>query len=268
MNKSPKLKIQAAIRGVHRAVLYRPMPRRVAVYLHTLETDQYPAFERLVRWFQEQAYQFVGPDAFLHSNQAGERLFFLSFDDNYVTWHRALPLLERLGVQATFYANTCCFREDLTEAAMQAFYQRIRFRGRTKVSLTRSELVALRRAGHTIGAHTHTHPVLSALPLEQAQHEIALNKQLLEELLGEPVSHFAFPYGFERHFSPALADYCHALGFRSIAYATPALQHATPSPRRLHRSLWPFYRSFERNLEDLRIDGRLFTRLTGRSAVG
>lgn len=46
-----------------------------------------------------------------------------------------------------------------------------------------------------LGAHTVSHPVLSALPPAMAQAEIALSKQWLETLGGRPIRHFAYPYG-------------------------------------------------------------------------
>jgi peptidoglycan/xylan/chitin deacetylase (PgdA/CDA1 family) len=56
----------------------------------------------------------------------------------------------------------------------------------------------LRRLGHTIGAHTHTHPRLSALEPGEQRRELERSKRELEERLGEPVFLLAYPYG-ERH---------------------------------------------------------------------
>lgn len=46
-----------------------------------------------------------------------------------------------------------------------------------------------------IGAHTVTHPVLSAIPRAQQQQEIGQSKNELEQILNEPVVSFAYPYG-------------------------------------------------------------------------
>lgn len=62
--------------------------------------------------------------------------------------------------------------------------------------MMRSEQVlALRRAGMQIGAHTRSHPILTRLAPEAAADEIAGSKRDLEALLGEPVSLFAYPNG-------------------------------------------------------------------------
>jgi peptidoglycan/xylan/chitin deacetylase (PgdA/CDA1 family) len=46
-----------------------------------------------------------------------------------------------------------------------------------------------------IGAHTHQHPMLPQLSLERQREEIHTNKRELEELLGKPVTAFAYPNG-------------------------------------------------------------------------
>lgn len=46
-----------------------------------------------------------------------------------------------------------------------------------------------------IGAHTVTHPVLSAIPVAQQQQEISESKTQLERILNQPVVSFAYPYG-------------------------------------------------------------------------
>jgi peptidoglycan/xylan/chitin deacetylase (PgdA/CDA1 family) len=50
-------------------------------------------------------------------------------------------------------------------------------------------------AGHEIGAHTLTHPRLTAIPEPQAREEIFASKKKLEDLFGVPVRHFCYPYG-------------------------------------------------------------------------
>lgn len=62
--------------------------------------------------------------------------------------------------------------------------------------MMRSEQVMdLHRCGMEIGAHTITHPILAAIPDDQALHEIAQGKQVLEELTGDPIKVFAYPNG-------------------------------------------------------------------------
>ena len=48
--------------------------------------------------------------------------------------------------------------------------------------------------GHTIGAHTHTHPKLSNLDLDKVEVEITTGVERLRERFGE-INHFAYPFG-------------------------------------------------------------------------
>ena len=58
------------------------------------------------------------------------------------------------------------------------------------------ELKALADSGLVkIGAHTVTHPVLSAQPLEEQRREITESKRHLEDILKQPVNSFCYPYG-------------------------------------------------------------------------
>jgi peptidoglycan/xylan/chitin deacetylase (PgdA/CDA1 family) len=61
--------------------------------------------------------------------------------------------------------------------------------------MTWTQIRALREMGHTIGAHTHTHPVLASLAPDEQLREIRLSKQILEEQLRQRIDLFAYPYG-------------------------------------------------------------------------
>jgi peptidoglycan/xylan/chitin deacetylase (PgdA/CDA1 family) len=58
----------------------------------------------------------------------------------------------------------------------------------------------LKAAGHLIGAHTRTHPVLSRLPRDQQSQEIRSSLDRIEESLGERPSWFAYPVGTRQAF--------------------------------------------------------------------
>jgi peptidoglycan/xylan/chitin deacetylase (PgdA/CDA1 family) len=71
----------------------------------------------------------------------------------------------------------------------------------SRASLPRGQMMhsaqvrALRDGGMQVGAHTLTHPILAGLSRDQARAEILGSKQVLEELLSEPVLSFAYPNG-------------------------------------------------------------------------
>jgi peptidoglycan/xylan/chitin deacetylase (PgdA/CDA1 family) len=62
--------------------------------------------------------------------------------------------------------------------------------------LSRQQVTDLAASGLvSVGAHTVTHPQLSALPLDRQRQEMHLSKQHLERILDQPVTTFAYPYG-------------------------------------------------------------------------
>jgi peptidoglycan/xylan/chitin deacetylase (PgdA/CDA1 family) len=61
--------------------------------------------------------------------------------------------------------------------------------------MTSGQVRALCEAGMTIGAHTHSHPILARTDADEAEREIRVGRERLEALVGEPVSLFAYPNG-------------------------------------------------------------------------
>ncbi len=80
--------------------------------------------------------------------------------------------------------------------------------------------------GIEFGAHSHSHPILSRLPLEEAKRDILLSKTILEEQLGKPVRHFAYPNGRAEDFSEELRSYCREIGFDTVSTVLYGANHA------------------------------------------
>ena len=64
-----------------------------------------------------------------------------------------------------------------------------------ELMLRRDSLKALIDSGFEIGAHTVTHPILANIDAAQATREIQQSKRDLEDIIGRPVSLFAYPNG-------------------------------------------------------------------------
>ena len=63
------------------------------------------------------------------------------------------------------------------------------------------------------GAHTVTHANLHALEPEEARYEMATSRHHLEEVIGQPVRHFAYPYGKPHAAGAREFALCRELGF-------------------------------------------------------
>lgn len=90
--------------------------------------------------------------------------------------------------------------------------------------LTEDELVTLGAGGLVeIGAHTVTHPVLSACSSTAAQREIAGSRLVLERILGRPVTSFAFPYGGPADYGRDTVKIVQEAGFHCAYSTTPGI---------------------------------------------
>jgi peptidoglycan/xylan/chitin deacetylase (PgdA/CDA1 family) len=254
--------VQQAVRAGHLVLLRRRLPEKMSIYFHSAAGHEQRIAE-LVGFLSDQGYSYVKPGAFLSTKG---KAAFLSFDDNYRSWLRLLPIFDRHRIHTTFYVNSWPFRDRVSTVDVERYMAILRSEEET--TLSTDELKEIAAAGHTIGAHTHTHPVLTALGPNAAREEIRVSKTELERILQQPVEHFAYPFGMRRHFSEPLRSYCRSIGFATIANAVPALQYARSQPDSLNRSLWLLDQPFAFNLDNLRVDGRLFHLLTGRSPVG
>jgi hypothetical protein len=83
-------------------------------------------------------------------------------------------------------------------------------------SLTWEMVTDMHRAGMTIGSHTKTHALLTNEPWERVLEETAESRQTLEQKLGAPVHHFAYPDG---RFNAATVNAVAASGYR-FGYTT------------------------------------------------
>jgi peptidoglycan/xylan/chitin deacetylase (PgdA/CDA1 family) len=86
-----------------------------------------------------------------------------------------------------------------------------------RVMLNWDEVREMAQNGITMGCHSHTHPILSSMPVQEAKEEIRISKKLVEENLGQEARHFAIPNGGRNDFTEDLRHYCRAIGFDSVA---------------------------------------------------
>jgi len=68
-------------------------------------------------------------------------------------------------------------------------------------------------AGMEIGAHTHTHPLLSRLSLADQWAELQESKVLIEQNIGIPVTSLAYPNGSPKDFTEETRKIAHDVGF-------------------------------------------------------
>jgi peptidoglycan/xylan/chitin deacetylase (PgdA/CDA1 family) len=90
--------------------------------------------------------------------------------------------------------------------------------GDDTMALSWDEVRQLHEQGHTIGAHSETHAILTTLPLAEAQSEILRSVTRVSEELGAPCASFAFPNG---NYTEELARYAAGCGVRTVMTTDP-----------------------------------------------
>jgi peptidoglycan/xylan/chitin deacetylase (PgdA/CDA1 family) len=119
-------------------------------------------------------------------------------------------------------------------------------------AITADEAIRVVREGFVeIGAHTVTHPPLSALSEDEQVFEISGGRQRLIELLGAPVNAFAYPYGEQEDFDNRTVGLVKQAGFDLACTMIRGSVEAGADPFTLRRCMvldWPA-RAFARHLE-------------------
>ncbi len=194
--------------------MLRPRSRdclRILLY-HDIAPSTQAKFEAHLRWIRRR-WRFVSPGDFaamvIGKAPVIGRNVLLTFDDGFSTDRSvADQVLNTLGIHAIFFVVSD-FVECVGSLEARRFVaERIRPGGDAVGlpshlrNMSWSDLERLLEQGHTIGAHTRSHPCLSNLHEEQQlEDEIVGGADSLSLRLGVPVEHFAFPFGGVDSFS-------------------------------------------------------------------
>lgn len=108
-----------------------------------------------------------------------------------------------------------------------------------------------------IGAHTVNHKVLAELSDEQAREEIAQSRQVLEDRLSRPVTHFAYPYGHVGTCGEREFEICRELGFSTAVTTNIATLKPDDKSRLLSLPRLPVWADETRATAALKLSGGL-----------
>jgi peptidoglycan/xylan/chitin deacetylase (PgdA/CDA1 family) len=92
---------------------------------------------------------------------------------------------------------------------------------RPPLSMDWGQVRELASHGIAVGGHTHTHPILSRLPLERAQAEIRTCLERIEGELGQPARSFAYTNGGAADFGPEHERFLSQVGVRAAFSLVP-----------------------------------------------
>jgi peptidoglycan/xylan/chitin deacetylase (PgdA/CDA1 family) len=167
-------------------------------------------FERFCAFFKQHFHVVALRDLVgkLERGDALHRELAITFDDGYRdNFENAAPVLERLGLPATFFVISGWIGTGIVPP-----WDRTCRCGHPW--MTWAEVESLQRRGFDIGAHTRTHIDLGVASAADAGEELLGARRDLESRLGGPVDMFAYPYGRQQNIAPSNRALVRAAGFR------------------------------------------------------
>ncbi len=158
-------------------------------------------FQRQLEFLRRRGYQFVSLGELLgqieDQGQEHPQSVVVTFDDGWIdNWVHGVPVLEKLGIPATFFVTTGHLRSGLPDSKR----------------LSGAQLRSLADRGFTIGSHTRNHADLARVPVEVAREELQGSRLDLERVLGRPADFLAYPGG---SFNARVVDLARQTGYRA-----------------------------------------------------
>lgn len=198
---------------------------RAAVFLcyHSVADDGPPftsigqgAFEQQLRTLTRLGFRSGGQadlERMVRGQRVDERLVFLTFDDGYVdNYATARPLLEAHGFRGLIFILPP--RVDQGGVLdWPGVERRVGTHPEVMRSLTWPMVESMAEAGHEIGSHTLSHPMLTELGDEELRQELFDSRVRIKERLGRCDS-IAYPFGlWAGRVADAAADAGYSYGF-------------------------------------------------------
>jgi peptidoglycan/xylan/chitin deacetylase (PgdA/CDA1 family) len=202
-------------------VAYRERPRVRVLSFHDTPPERSHEFRQRMRWLRDRAAVVPLADAFARADLDGSRLnVVLTFDDALEEQYAvAAPILDELELPATFFVPTGAL--DLTAADAAAFSHSGLRRSRTFAFMTSEAVRELaEHAKFDVGGHTHSHRDLASAT--DAETELFSPKRILEDVTGQPVRWFAYPFGSPTHLSATSVAAVRAAGYEVAFTIVPA----------------------------------------------
>ncbi len=155
----------------------------------------------------DHGWNTIVANAPLNLDQLPHKSILITFDDGYADNILAFEELVKRNMTAAWFIVT----KDLGNLSQWVDDDAPKLK-----MLDSSQLVEMHSAGMSIGSHTHTHCRLPSLSELQITEELTLSKERLSEILGQPVSSFAYPYGL---YNPQIVSMVSSAGYQ-VAFTT------------------------------------------------
>jgi peptidoglycan/xylan/chitin deacetylase (PgdA/CDA1 family) len=144
----------------------------------------------------------------------------VTIDDGFKSVYTgALPVLQKYEIPAVLFVSSGSIGKTEKGSAHEDPY------------LSPEDTKKLSAAGLIIGSHSVSHRSMAQMPLPEMEREAKESKFFLENLIGKPVTSFAYPYGTRADYSGETAQTLRNCGYTSVFTS----QHG---PIRAGMNLW------------------------------
>jgi len=198
------LNVRIIVAGLLRikSIFFKKKPKVCVVTMHNISEIQFNWFEDFI-CFIDKKYGFINPCDFLSEKENINDGVLLTFDDGfYSNKVVAESILNKYNVKAMFFITEKFIglnKADSFVFSQKNFYPNSKISQESSqdfISMKWSDVDWLIDNGHTIGAHTATHKMLSKIDnLDLLQDEIESSANRLENKIKRRVRIFAFPFG-------------------------------------------------------------------------
>jgi len=112
------------------------------------------------------------------------------------------------------------YNSDERNTKVQNLTQELQVDTLSQTMMNKEQIQSLHEKGFTIGAHTHSHTILSTETNEACYKELSINKSCLEKMILTPVDFLAYPNGlYGRDFKQTHCSMAKTIGFKA-AFST------------------------------------------------
>ena len=189
-------------------------------------------FEQQVAWMKVQGFHFVTMRELQQNwGQHPEKTVAITFDDGYLdNLENAYPILEKYQAKATIYVVVD--RHDRDWSTYKKVHHNSGELAR-EPKLNDAQVQFLANSGLVeIGSHTMTHANLDKLDDAECLLELNESKQQLEQLIQQPVTSFAYPFGIYSDRDVYLAQQA---GYRNAVTTKEGIDGLSPDFMQLQR---------------------------------